>query len=265
MDTLLAELDRLQREFDQVRTHLSHSHRLATLGTLTSAVAHEYNNLLTPVINYAQMALSQPEDPELTRKALEKALDGAQRATQISASLLGFSRAEDHEAAAHLPQTIDEAISCLARDPAKEGVELRVDVPDVSVAMAPLNLEQVLINLVLNAKKAMRRTGGRLDIRGHIDRARQAAPIVLEVADTGPGIPAGVREQLFEPFVTEPAAPPEPGGSDTGTGLGLSICRDLVQAAGGSIEVTTSKAGTTFLMHLPRAAASEAPQREEAA
>jgi signal transduction histidine kinase len=310
-EALLAELERVEAQFAQLREHLTHTHRLATLGTLSSVVAHEYNNVLTPVINYARLALSEGSDPELMRKALNKCLDGAQRATQISHSLLGFSRQDEAPAEANLRETIEEAIACLGRDPAKDGIELRTDLPEATVAMNPLNLQQVVVNLVLNAKKAMRRTGGRLELRGRVvatdarggemtsqparpagsttDQAgdRQAdqseAPqrlaheggrkkddeaqaLALEVADTGPGIPAAIRDQLFEPFVTQPHEPHEPRTENTGTGLGLCICRDLVRAAGGRIDVQSEPGeGTTFTLTLPFAQSDPVPENPNSA
>jgi signal transduction histidine kinase len=250
---LLEELERLEQQFEELRAQLTHSHRLATVGTLASVVAHEYNNLLTPVINYAQMALKRPEDPELMRKALQRSLEGAQRATRISNSLLGFA-GQDEDKAANLPATADEAVTCLAREPGKDGVALEVDLPDVAARISPLNLQQVLVNLILNAKKAMQGRGGRVVVRGE----SEGSQVRVEVADDGPGIPANVRGRLFEPFVTESI---DESGSEkqSGTGLGLCICRDLVEGSGGSINVTSEEGGgTTFYIRLPRADAFEA-------
>ena len=160
VEQLLTHFERLEEQLQQVRDGLTHSHRLATLGTIASIIAHEYNNILTPMISYGQLALARPDDAALMRKAVEKALSGAERATKISSSLLGFAREADHEHAANLQQTISDTISCLARDPEKDGVDLRIDVPDVQLAITPLNLQQVLLNLILNAIQAMRPNGG---------------------------------------------------------------------------------------------------------
>ena len=244
---LLEQLERLERQLDQLRQGLTHSHRLATLGTLTSVIAHEYNNILTPIISYAQIALGQPNDAELTRKAIEKALSGAERAAKLSSSILGFASQSDDRHIASLRHVIDEALNCLGREPAKDGIELTVDVPAVELAIEPLTLQQILLNLFLNARKAMGCGGGKLSITAEVDGdvAR------IHVADTGPGIPEEIRDRLFEPFVTCPTG----GEYDLeakGTGLGLCICRDLVGAAGGSIEVDSRPAqGCTFHIILP--------------
>jgi signal transduction histidine kinase len=293
VEGVLAHLEQLEEQLQQVREGLTHSHRLATLGTIASIIAHEYNNILTPMVSYAQLALAKPDDAALMKKAVEKSLAGAERAAHISASLLGFAREADEQHAAPLRKTIDDAVACLARDPRKDGIDLTIDVPDVRVAIAPLNLEQVLVNLMLNAKQAMRRApgSGGGGIRGslRITATVRADLVELCVADNGPGIPPAILDRLFEPFVTmragEEVQGPESsvqsqsggagdegadvsGGNDSpksqvqspksearkGTGLGLSICRDLVRQAGGNINVdSTPGKGATFHITLPKA------------
>ena len=250
IEQLLRHFEQLEAQFQQLRDGLTHSHRLATLGTIASIIAHEYNNILTPIMSYAQIALADPDDHALMRKAVEKALAGAERAAQISSSVLGFASARDDKAAAPLPQTIDEAVSCLGRDLGKDGVALTIDVPDVLVAMSPLNLQQVMLNLILNARKAMRRGGGQLRISG----AAGLLDVKLEVSDTGPGIPAEIMGRLFEPFVTQQVEPTGAVDEDKGTGLGLCICRELIRSAGGRIEADSAPgAGATFRLTLPKA------------
>lgn len=300
--TLLAELEKTQRRLEEVQQGLVRSHRLATLGTLASVIAHEYNNILTPVISYAQLALARPDDHALLVKAVERALQGAERASQISTSMLGFSRDAEGASDAYLPEVVEESLQCLARHPKKDGIELELDVPETRVAMPALSLQQVLINLILNARKAMRRRGGCLRIVGRAG----GAWVRLTVADTGPGIPDSVKSRLFEAFVTVPiddTCPPDAGDSTDadadgphrleatkgsanreprreqqgGTGLGLSICKQLVEDAGGTIRVESEPGqGASFHLDLPLAEAdaeveakadaeAEAAAREEAA
>lgn len=273
--SLMRELERTQQRLDEVQQSLVRSHRLATLGTLASVIAHEYNNILTPVISYAQLALARPDDHDLLVKAVERALQGAERASQISTSMLGFSRDAEGPTHAWVPEVVEEALQCLAREPKKDGIELELDLPEVRVDMPALSLQQVLINLVLNARKAMRQRGGRLRIAGSADGHR----VRLTVSDTGPGIPEAVKARLFEAFVTEPIedacshdaagnghadGSPRDGCSSSqqgGTGLGLSICKQLVEEAGGSIDVESERGrGAAFHLTLPRTAV-----REEAA
>ncbi len=251
VEQLLAHFAQLEAQLAQVREGIMHSHRLATLGTITSIVAHEYNNILTPIMSYAQLALASPDDTELMKKAVEKALYGAERAAKISASLLGFAREADQQHVARLPQVIQDAVSCLARDPKRDGLDMTVDVPDLALAITPINLEQVLVNLFLNAKQAMRRTGGQLRVTARVE----GSLAVIDVRDTGPGIPPEIQDRLFEPFVTHrhETGPLSPG-ERKGTGLGLCLCRDLLRAAGGNIAFTTAPGqGTTFHLTVPLA------------
>ncbi|MAE66016.1 MAG: two-component sensor histidine kinase [Phycisphaeraceae bacterium] len=245
VEQLLEHFEQLEAQFEMVRESLTHSHRLATLGTIATIIAHEYNNILTPIVSYAQLALADPDDHATVRKALEKSLSGAERAAKISASLLGFAREADEHHVARLCGVIDEAIGCMARDPAKDGLEVEVDVPDALAAISPLNLQQVLLNLLLNAKNAMRRGGGRITVSARVE----GGMIHLDVADTGPGIAPEIIDRLFEPFVTHRS---DPAADRKGTGLGLCICRDLVRAAGGSISVESKPGqGATFHIRLP--------------
>lgn len=249
VEQLLEHFELVESQLEQVRESLTHSHRLATLGTIASIIAHEYNNILTPVVSYARLALSKPNDQELMKKAVEKALMGAERAAKISSSLLGFARESDGQHVANLPQVIDDTIACLARDPRKDGIELKVDMPDLKAAISPLTLQQVLLNLLLNARQAMRR-GGHLRISGR----PEGSMIHIEVADTGPGIPPEIIDRLFEPFVTRRGGPQRDPDEPKGTGLGLCICRDLVRAVGGSISVESQPGqGATFRIRLPKA------------
>lgn len=252
VNQILRHFEQVEAQFDKVREGLTHSHRLTTLGTIASVIAHEYNNILTPIISYAQIALAQPEDTELLKKAVEKALSGAERAAKISSSLLGFAREHDHELAADVAAVVHETLGCLGREPRKDGIELRVNLPPgARVAMSPLNLQQVLLNLVLNARKAMRRKGGVLSITGQ----REGDELVLEVADTGPGIPPQILDRLFEPFVTHRIGDADDPSAPRGTGLGLCICRDLLRNAGGDIWAESRPGvGATFTLRLPWAA-----------
>lgn len=252
-ERMLDELEQLERKLRRLETRLERSHRLATVGTMASIVAHEVNNLLTPVISYCQLARNHPDDAALQQKAIDRAFSGAQQAARINDSLLGFSRddtATDAEAC-RVQQVVEEVFRCLARAPEKDGIELGVEVPDACcVAMTPGNLQQVLLNLVLNARRALRRQGGgRLTIRaGFADE--QHRRVTIEVADTGPGIDAALRDQLFEPFVTDQ----QDDRGEQSTGLGLAVCKDLVEYVGGTIELAGSDAGgTSFRLELPAA------------
>ncbi len=255
MERLLRHLEELEQQFDAMRAGLTHSHRLTTIGTIASVIAHEYNNILTPILTYSQLAQSSSDDVELMRKAIAKTLEGCERAAAISSSLLGFSRESDERAEAPLRETIDASVACQARPPEKDGIDFSVDVPDVTVAISPLKLQQVFVNLMLNARRVMKQQGGSLRVEATADEQQ----VHLSVIDTGPGIPTQMRERLFEPFATfRPEEAHEKGGSK-GTGLGLYICRDLIESAGGTIYCESVEgAGASFHILLPRADTSPA-------
>lgn len=245
VEQLLEHFEQLEAQFQQVRDGLTHSHRLATLGTIASIIAHEYNNILTPMLSFGQFALSK-NDPEMLRTAVEKAVSGAEKAANISSSLLGFAREADEAHAAKLRDTIDDAVSCLGRSPEKDGIKLTIDVPEIQVAMSPLNLQQIMVNLLLNAKQAMLRNGS-LSITGYVEGTLAH----IDVSDTGPGIPEEIMDRLFEPFVTRRQSSGD-SAERKGTGLGLCICRDLIRQSGGRISVeSTPGQGATFHLTIP--------------
>jgi len=249
VEQLLVHFEQLEAQFQQVREGLTHSHRLATLGTIASIIAHEYNNILTPMISYCQLAMANPDDVDDMRKAVEKSLKGAERAAHISKSLLGFAReADEQQHAARIRSTIDEAVGCLAREPARDGITLHIEADDtLQAVISPTDLQQVLVNLILNARRALRAVrGGNLTITA----AAEGSLIHITVRDTGPGIPADIMDQLFEPFVTRRTTP----GETKGTGLGLCISRDLIRAAGGTIRAESKPdEGAAFFITLPKA------------
>lgn len=247
----LAEVRRLSDQVEQLEAEMERSQRLATLGLLAGSIAHEFNNILTPVLSYAQMALAAPEDAELARKALRKAIEGTEKAAQIATSMLGFVRDDTAEHAV-IRGVVDDALRCLGRDLSREGIALSIDVPrNLAVKIRPNALEQVLINLILNAVEAMRPGGGRLVIRSHSGATWNNSPhtsIVIE--DSGCGIPGDMLSRIFDPFVTKSA-----DGGRRGTGLGLTICKRLIEEAGGAVTArSTAGAGSTFEILLPSAA-----------
>jgi signal transduction histidine kinase len=254
---VLDHFEQIEGRFKQVSEGLTHLQRLATLGTLSSAVAHEFNNVLTPVIGYLQMALANPQDGQLSQKALEKALFGTQRAAHICSSLLDFSQDQEAdpsepqglcEPRADLRECVDAALACLAKDPQQDGIEFRIDLVRAQAAISPISLQQVLLNLILNAKKAMGKTGGVLTI---LSRS-QAGSVHIQLTDTGGGIAPEITDRLFEPFATYQLEPVQ--GDEKGSGLGLYICKDLIARAGGEISFESMPGkGTTFHISIPAA------------
>jgi len=245
VEQLLTHFGSLEAQLASVREGLAQSHRLATLGTIAAVIAHEYHNILTPIVSYAEMALNDPENRELTGKALRKTATGARKAAQISEALLGFAREEDHRHVARVADVLDDAVACLGRPPEQDRIRLRKDVDvEALVAIAPTKLQQVLVNLLMNARDALRSQGGGELV---VATARRKELLEISIVDDGPGVPAAVRDRLFEPFVTL-----RHEQAHKGTGLGLSICRDLVTEAGGTIRCESSEgSGAAFIVTLP--------------
>jgi signal transduction histidine kinase len=259
-----AALATLQSRIDLLQQSLAQQNKLATLGMVTAVIAHEFNNILTPMISYTRFAMGDKTDEALRQKALEKALSGSERLANISKSLLGFARGDESAAAPVLP-AITETLACLARDPSKDGISLTMDVPaDLCAAINAGHLQQVLMNLIVNARSAMlarTQNGGGGIKRIAIGGKRQGNRVEITVADTGPGIPKDVLPRIFDPFFStkkngEPQAVAKPECEESmprgGTGLGLTICRELIHAAGGRIEVSSAEgSGTIFIIDLP--------------
>lgn len=259
--TLLQEIDALQSRLNELEEELEHLGRLATLGTLAGVIAHEVNNILTPVLSYAQLAQQSLDDQDLVEKALKKAVHGAESASKIADSVLGFARKESGPPLSDVRAVVYEAMSCLVREPERDGIQVDIDVPRGLLAgIGALSLHQVLMNLILNSVRAMKQGGGRLRVRARgcstwngAEPGESAAidAIDVEVEDTGPGIAPDRLLHIFDAFHTRNAAD---GSSKKGTGLGLAVCRRLVEGAGGAISVESELGrGTRFRIHLPAA------------
>jgi len=246
-------LAQMQQELDQLRAQLAESQRLATIGTISAVIAHEFNNLLTPIISYSQFALqsaqSDAPDMELIRKALSKSYQSADKAGRICQSMLGLARGESVFAQVSVQRLVDEVLLVMARDPRRDSITLRVQVsPELSVWGDAVQLEQVLLNLLINARQAMLGKGGWLTIKAAAAEDGQQARI--SVIDTGPGIPENLLGRIFEPFFTTKSGSSK--GQNKGTGLGLAICKQIIEHHQGRIEVQSEVGkGSTFSVYLP--------------
>ncbi|MBX3250531.1 MAG: PAS domain S-box protein [Myxococcales bacterium] len=231
--------------------------KLESVGRLAAGIAHDFNNLLTVQQAYLGMVMEDPEVPGWVAEALEPVIRAGERAAELTSRLLAFSRKQVIS-----PQTVNvgdlvrEVVRLLGRV-LGEDVELALDLPEgtASVLADPSMLEQVLVNLAVNARDAMER-GGRLSISIHtttldehsVDVNPEASSgrfVVLTVSDTGVGIPPDDMPRLFEPFFTT-----KPRGK--GTGLGLPMVHGIVKQHGGWIEVESAVGvGSTFRIFLP--------------
>jgi two-component system NtrC family sensor kinase len=256
--TLDDELAAAQRQLDAVREQLTDSQRLAAIGTIAAVIAHEFNNLLTPMVSYSQYAMATADaaepDMALIRKALSKSYQASTKAGRICNSMLSLARGEPTAFGPVSVQTlVEEVLNVLARDPQKDGIALRVQVePGLTVHGDPVQLEQVLLNLLINARHAMLGKGGTLSVKASVVPA--TGEVRVQVIDSGPGIPAKLLPKIFDPFFTTKSkkSSGEGSGKSGGTGLGLSICKDIVEHHHGRIEVTSNVGkGTTFNIFLP--------------
>ena len=255
---------RLEEQFRQ-------SQKLEALGRLAGGVAHDFNNLLTIIGGYGQMALDGLEARDPVRKDLDTVVEAANRASALTRQLLAFSR---HQAVQ--PKVLDlnrlvQKVSKMLRRVIGEDVVLRLaPAPQPARVRAdPGQLEQVLMNLAVNARDAMPKGGGltieiaSLDLQAHSPGAPPDLPpggyVVLTVSDTGTGMDENVRARLFEPFFTTKA-------KGKGTGLGLSTVYGQVKQSGGHILVETELGkGTSFRIYLPRIDRAPQPLREPSA
>ncbi|MCK4275015.1 MAG: HAMP domain-containing histidine kinase [Phycisphaerae bacterium] len=240
------ELAKLEMEVEALRQQLRHTQRLATLGTMTAMVAHEFNNILTPMINYAQLARS---NPALVDKAIMRAADDGLRATEICGAILGLtdgSRAAPTEV--NLDQLVRRTVAAMGRDPRKDGIEMPIDIPaNLVIRIRRIELQQVVLNLIMNARSAVIDKAPPRLVRVWARRKRKR--LVLRVSDNGGGIAAKHLSKIFEPFFTTKQGG---NGSTDGRGLGLAICRQIVAALGGRIEVeSTPGQGAAFTVSVP--------------
>jgi signal transduction histidine kinase len=235
-------------EADQLRQQLLQAQRLSSVGALASSVAHEFNNILTTIINYAKLALRPDADKAARMQALEKILKGSQRAATIISSMLGFARnSATQRQVTDIVALVEEALLLTEKDLSKHRVQVESKFHDrPRVPVVPGQIEQVLLNLIINARQAMPR-GGRLRVEVRSNPRTQM--VEIRIADTGVGIPPEGLRLIFEPFYTT-KEPDEHGHG--GTGLGLSVCRQIIEQHQGRIRVESLVGkGSTFTVKLP--------------
>jgi signal transduction histidine kinase len=236
------------REIEALRRQLVALQRVSSLGVLAGGICHELNNALTPILNYAKLGLRNP-DPKYRERAFEKILDGAQRAAAITGGVLGLARPHaDRREPTDLVRLAEEVILLVGKDLSRNRVHLDFQANSRPHARVnPAQIQQVLLNLVINARQAMPK-GGTVRVRVAEDPGARLAE--LSVADTGIGIAPADLRRIFEPFFTTKRGPDEAGLG--GTGLGLSVCRDIVEAHHGRLRAESRVGqGTTFTLRLP--------------
>jgi PAS domain S-box-containing protein len=233
---------RAEREREVLEAQLHQAQRLESVGRLAGGVAHDFNNLLTVIVAYAEMLL--PElDEEGLREEVEQIRSAAERATALTRQLLLFSRRGVSDPRPVQPTRVLQRLEHLLRRTLGEDVALAMRyATDATVEIDPASLEQVVVNLAVNARDAMP-AGGELTI--HTRAGTSSGTVELVVSDTGEGMPPDVAAQAFEPFFTTKQP-------DRGTGLGLPTVHGIVEQAGGSIRLDSRVGeGTAVRVTLP--------------
>lgn len=239
----------LERQLQQLQHQLLQSEKLSTVGVLASSITHEFNNILTTVINYAKMGVRHKDDA--TRdKAFEKILAAGQRAAKITTGMLSYARnSSDRKEVYSLPQLVDDVLVLIEKDLQKHRISLvRQQEQTPAVLVNPSQIQQLLLNLMINARQAMQE-GGTLTITIRQNDQDHFGEVV--VRDTGGGIPPEVLPQIFDSFFSTKQADASGQG---GSGLGLALCKQIIEAHHGRIRVeSTVNQGTAFTIKLPLA------------
>lgn len=244
-------------EQKQLQSHLSHSQRMEAVGQLASGVAHDFNNLLTIIKGYSGLVIDRdPSGPDA--QAAREIQNAAERAAALTHQLLAFSRKQTLQPRVLDLNKIVHGMEMMLRRVLTENVELRIrTAADLGLVKAdPVQMEQVLINLVVNARDAMPK-GGTLTIATEPRQVlkhsgegeslmRAGSYVTLTVSDTGVGMDSATRTRIFEPFFTTKEV-------GKGTGLGLATVYGIVKQSNGHIEVESEpEKGATFRISLPR-------------
>jgi signal transduction histidine kinase len=250
---LYEELEARLRQLQDTQAQLVQAGKLSAMGQLVSGVAHELNNPLSVVIGYGQLLMNRDLPPEI-RRPIELMVSQGERMAKIVQNLLLFSRQRKPEwGAVDLRKVVEETIGLRAAQLMLSGirVETRYGEAVPPAAGDAHQLQQVLLNLLLNAEQAILGSGaGGARVGDRIGITVEARPegdrtwVVVEVEDNGPGIPAEILPRIFDPFFTTKKV-------GEGTGLGLSVSYGIVQQHGGRLAAASEPGRTIFTMELP--------------
>lgn len=238
------------RNFHRLQAQVIQTEKLASLGQIVAGVVHELNNPLTAIIAYSDYLtkkLSKRPGSELVEdvERMRRISEAAERILKFSRDLVAYARPTgDARCQVAVHEILERALGFCEHEfsESRVQVERQFQPPFPEVFGIPGQLTQVFVNLFTNAAHAMSETGGVLRIA--VSAVDGGASLRIEVSDTGSGIPAEAMPQIFEPFFTTKT-------DGRGTGLGLSIVRGILDAHGGTIQVSSAASGTSFTLTLP--------------
>ncbi|MBN2162904.1 MAG: response regulator [Pontiellaceae bacterium] len=245
-------------EKNEIEAQLRQAQKMEAIGTLAGGVAHDFNNILTPILGNAEMAAIQMDKNHPLQLEMSEIITAAKRAKELIQQILMFSRKNEQEMLPlRMELVVKEAVRLLRHAiPATIDIQTDIEPNCGEVRASPTQIHQIVMNLCTNAYQAMDEEGGSLTIsmrREQIDpdnyrcqiNMTAGAYIRLEISDTGPGIPEDAKERIFEPYYTTKEV-------GKGTGLGLSVVHTTVQDLKGHIEFSSvAGQGTTFTIFLP--------------
>ncbi len=261
----ITEAKQAQEALNRSEEQLRQAQKMEAVGQLAGGVAHDFNNLLTVINGYCAMAIQLEEEALPVRHNIEEIQKAAERASALTQQLLAFSRKQVLRPRVLQLNAVVRGMEKMLCRLIGEDIELSTayDFALGNILADPGQIEQVIMNLVVNARDAMPR-GGKLTIRtAHVvfdevsvsrNRALEAGEyVMLAISDNGLGMTEEVKRHLFEPFFTTK-------GLGKGTGLGLATCYGIISQSGGDIRVYSEpNSGTTFKIYLPRTAAAIEP------
>lgn len=239
----------------EMEQHLERAQKLEAVGRLAGGMAHDFTNVLSAIIGYTELMLLQLSDADPIRADVREIQTAADRAARLTRQLLGFGRHDPPQLRVHNVNVLIARLATLLTKSTGDDVELRIRLDPALdlVRIDPGQFEQVLMNLVINARDAMPK-GGQLTITtSRLAREDGVVSVVVSVQDTGTGMDAQMQAQIFEPFFTTKG--------DKGSGLGLPTALRLIRENDGDLRLTSEPGrGTTFELHLPAAILSQEEQ-----
>jgi len=233
-------INQVESELTETQQQLLDSEKLSAVGLVAASVAHDIRNILTPLT--IEMALADQDDPAARRESFDLMKKQVDRLSLLTNRLLSLSRpARTERAEIDIADAVDRVIETIASQASTENVDIskRVSKSLPTVSGDEVQIDQVLLNIAINAVQAMHEHGGTLSISA----AANKGGVCIKIADTGHGIPRGFQSHLFDPFFTT---------RTEGAGLGLYSSNRIVQSHGGTIKVSSrSGVGTEFSIWLP--------------